>query len=142
MLFLKFTIVVFTTETNILPHDITSFSQTFKQQEFLKDEFHYLNVPPVGISTVYDVFDCTFECLSNPLCFSVNLAASKGDDGKLWCELLSSDKYRNFTKYKGNKTSHHFSIKVRSDFKSKIVKPYITNVFFFCVKMCSDFNHN
>ncbi|KAL9988095.1 hypothetical protein ACROYT_G002498 [Oculina patagonica] len=64
-----------------------------------------------GTFTVYDVFDCTFECLSNSLCFSVNLAASKGADGKLWCELLSSDKYRNFTEYKENKSSHHFAMK-------------------------------
>ncbi len=81
-------------------------------------------MPRVGILSVYDVFDCTFECLTNPLCFSVNLAASKGADGKLWCELLSYDKYRNFTEYKGNKTSHHFAIKVRFDYKIKI-KPAI-----------------
>ena len=30
-------------------------------------------------------------------------------------ELLSSDKYANFTEYKGNKTSHHFAIKVSYD---------------------------
>ena len=66
---------------------------------------------------LYDVFDCTFECLSNHLCFSVNLAASKGADGKLWCELLSSDKYRNFTEFKGNNSAHHFFIPVWSIFK-------------------------
>ncbi|KAL9953969.1 hypothetical protein ACROYT_G041453 [Oculina patagonica] len=94
-----------------MPRDDTSFGQSFKQRQFSKEAFHYLNVPTVGTVSVYDVFDCTFECLSNPLCFSVNLAASKGADGKLWCELLSSDKYRNFTEYKENKTSHHFAIK-------------------------------
>jgi len=60
---------------------------------------------------VYDIFDCTFECLSNPSCLSVNIAAYKGANGELWCELLSSDKYRNSTEYEGNKSSHHFSIK-------------------------------
>ena len=84
--------------------------QSVRQHAFFKDEFYYLNVPTVGVFTVYDVFDCTFECLSNHLCFSVNLAASKGADEKLWCELLSSDKYRNSTEYKGNKSSHHFHI--------------------------------
>ena len=68
---------------------------------------------------VDDVFDCTFECLSNHLCFSVNLAASKGVDGRLWCELLSSDKYRNFTQFKENKSAHHFFITVRSIFTRK-----------------------
>ena len=89
--------------------------QTFKQRTFSKDEFHYLNVPRVGTFTAaHDVFDCTFECLSNHLCLSFNLAASKGADGILWCELLSSDKYRNSTEYNGNQTSHHFSDMVRS----------------------------
>ncbi|XP_066021695.1 uncharacterized skeletal organic matrix protein 5-like [Pocillopora verrucosa] len=32
-------------------------------------------------------------------------------DGKFWCELLSSDKYRNSTELLGNKSSHHFVIK-------------------------------
>ncbi|XP_078351944.1 uncharacterized protein LOC144636605 [Oculina patagonica] len=112
ILFLAFTLITEETqETNIMPRDDTSFGQSFKQRQFSKDEFHFLNVSTVGTVSVYDVFDCTFECLSNPLCFSVNLAASKGADGKFWCELLSSDKYRNFTEYKENKTSHHFAIK-------------------------------
>ena len=83
-----------------------------RQHVFIKDEFHYLNVSRVVAFTVYDVFDCTFECLSNHLCFSVNLAASKGANGERWCELLSSDKYRNFTEYRRNKNSHHFAFKV------------------------------
>ncbi|KAL9953697.1 hypothetical protein ACROYT_G041152 [Oculina patagonica] len=112
ILFLAFSLITEETqETNIMPRDDTSFGQSFKQRQFSKDEFHFLNVPTVGTVSVYDDFDCTFECLSNPLCFSVNLAASKGADGKFWCELLSSDKYRNFTEYKGNRTSHHFAIK-------------------------------
>ena len=71
-----------------------------------------------------DVFDCTLECLSNPFCFSVNLAAFKGAHGKLWCELLSSDKFRNSTEYKGNKSSHHFAIEVGNtlNFDNKPVK--------------------
>ncbi|XP_078351725.1 uncharacterized protein LOC144636394 [Oculina patagonica] len=99
--------------SQMLPQHEDTYStlHSVRQSVFTKHEFHDLNVSRVGIFTVYDVFDCTFECLTNPLCFSVNLAASKATDGKLWCELLSSDKYRNFTEFKGNKTSHHFSIK-------------------------------
>ncbi|XP_078350802.1 uncharacterized protein LOC144635584 [Oculina patagonica] len=77
---------------------------------YLKDEFHYLNVPGIGSIKAYDDFDCTFKCHRNPLCFSVNLAASKGADGKLWCELLSSDKYNNSDEYRENKSSHHFAM--------------------------------
>ena len=87
---------------------LLNFSQTVKQRQFSKDEFHYLNVTRVGTFTVYDIFDCTFECLSNPLCFSFNLAAFKGEDGKFWCDLQSSDRYRNFRVYNDNMTSHHF----------------------------------
>jgi len=69
-------------------------------------------VPNVGTITVDDIFDCTFECLQTPTCVSVNLAVSKGADGKLWCEILSSGKYLIPTEFKENLTSHHFS-KVR-----------------------------
>ncbi|KAL9954487.1 hypothetical protein ACROYT_G042035 [Oculina patagonica] len=78
---------------------------------FSKHEFHYLNVHKAGTFTVNDIFDCTFECLQTPSCVSVNLAASKGADGKLWCEVLSSDKYIDSMEYKGNESSHHLSIK-------------------------------
>ena len=84
-----------------------------RQKVFLEEKFHYLHVPTLGIFSVYDVFDCIFECLSNTLCFSVNLASFKGADGKLWCELLFSDKYRYSTEYRGNQSSHHFYINVR-----------------------------
>ncbi|XP_078350799.1 uncharacterized protein LOC144635581 [Oculina patagonica] len=89
----------------------TSSLRTIRRQVFIKDEFHHLNVPRVGTVAACDVFDCTFECLSNPLCLSVNLATIKGADGKLWCELLSSDKYRNSNEYRENNTSHHHYIK-------------------------------
>ena len=104
----------------VLPSVIDNFKQdwlafdlTFKQRQFSKEEFYYLNVSQVGTFTAYDVFDCIFECLSNNLCFSLNIATSKGASGKLLCELLSSDKYRNAEEYKENRSSHHFSIMVR-----------------------------
>ena len=102
------------TESSILPHleDTYSILQSVRQHSFLKDKFHYLNVSQIGSFILYDIFDCTFECLSNPSCLSVNMAASKGANGDVWCELLSSDKYRNSTEYKRNKSSHHFSIRV------------------------------
>ena len=59
-------------------------------------------------------FDCTVKCLRNPICRSINLAASKNANGKLWCELLSSDRYKNALNYKENKTSHHLFLVVRS----------------------------
>ena len=43
-----------------------------RQDVFVKDEYHFLNVPGIGTITVYDTFDCTFECLSNPSCMFVS----------------------------------------------------------------------
>ena len=90
----------------------TLYHPDLRQDIFVKDDHYYLNVPRIGTYAVYDTLDCTIECLSNPSCFSLNLAASKGADGKLWCELLSSEKYSNPGEYKRNESSHHFSIKV------------------------------
>ena len=98
---------------NFLPAEFnTLYHRDLRQDIFVKDDHHYLNIPRVGTYAVYDTLDCTIECLSNPSCFSLNLAASKGADGKLWCELLSSEKYSNPGEYKRNESSHHFSITV------------------------------
>ena len=105
-------LIFYSSHTESNPEDTYSTLQSVRQQIFVKHEFHYLHVSRVGTFTVYDIFDCTFECLSNPSCLSVNMAAYKGANGELWCELLSSDKYRNSTEYEENKSSHHFSIKV------------------------------
>ena len=86
--------------------------KTLKQRLFSKDELHHLNVTRVGKLTVSDLLDCIVECLKNALCLSINMAAFKGAEGKLWCELLSSDKYRDMKNYKENMSSHHFSILV------------------------------
>ncbi|XP_022780450.1 uncharacterized protein LOC111321749 [Stylophora pistillata] len=93
--------------------DICSAPRTTRQQLFMRGELGYLDVSKIGTNRVDDSFECIFKCLSHPACLSVNLASSKGfdHDGKFWCELLPSDKYRNFTKYSENKSSHHFVIK-------------------------------
>ena len=90
----------------------TMYHHSLRQDVFIKEEYHYLNVPKVGTFTVYDNLDCTLECLGNPSCLSFNLAAYKGADAKLRCELLSSEKYSNPEEYKRKESFHHFSIKV------------------------------
>jgi len=100
-------VFVFFPVGNAFQPDCTSFSQTVKQRQFSKDDFHHLNVTRVASFTVYDIFDCTFECLSSPLCSSFILAR---EDEKLWCDLLSSDKHNE------NMTPHYFFIMVRSGF--------------------------
>ena len=46
------------------------------------------------------------------MCLSINMAAFKGADGKLWCELLSSDKNRDSVNHKENTRSLHLFIQV------------------------------
>ena len=122
-------IVVLTTETNILEQDDSS-SQSHDWLLFSVDEFRYLNGARVGLSTAYSDFDCTLKCLRNPLCLSINLAASKDVNGKLWCELLSSDRYRNTLHYRENMTSHHFFLLdlVGSVLDAAILLDYISKI--------------
>ena len=89
-------------------------SLAFRQRLFSVEEYHYLDVPKVGIFTAIDDFDCTFKCRNNRSCFSVNLAASRESNGKLWCELLSLNKSRNAKYFDENKSWHHFSMTVGS----------------------------
>ena len=89
-----------------------SLSPMVRQRVILKETFHYLHAPSIGTLAAHDVFDCTFECLSNPLCSSLNLASSNRADGTLWCEFLSSDRYRNPKEYRRNQSSHHLYFKV------------------------------
>lgn len=88
------------------------YHHSLRQDVFIKEEYHYLNVSKLGTFTVYDSLVCTFECLGNPSCLSINLAAYKGADEKILCELLGSEKYSNPKQFKSNNKSHHFSIKV------------------------------
>ena len=84
--------------------------QAAEQSYFLKEEFHYLDVTQIRKFTIFNMFHCTLACLRNNLCLSLNMASSRGTEGKLWCELLSSDKNRNAENYHKNTSSHHFSI--------------------------------
>ena len=88
------------------------YHHSLRQDVFIKEEYHYLNVSKVGTLTVYNSLDCSFECLGNPSCLSINLAAYKGADEKVLCELLGSEKNSNPKQFKSNNNSHHFSIKV------------------------------
>ena len=78
---------------------------------FVADMFHYLNVDKVGSALVKKLSECNFNCLNAVSCFSFNLAASP-DGGKLWCELLATDKYNASDKFQVNESSHHYSIYV------------------------------
>ena len=113
------------------------YHHSLRQDVFIKDEYHYLNVSKVGTFTVYDSLDCSFECLGNPSCLSFNLAAYKGADGKLRCELLSPEKYSSPEEYKRNESFHHFSIKVGENLCIEFIKVR----FFFDIPVYAIFNN-
>ena len=95
-------------ETNTADYRVTDLIQGL----FSADEFLYLNVPRVGIISVRDDLECTMRCLQHPSCISVNLAL----EIRLWCELLSSDKYSNPKEFRQNESSYHYHIVVRTLF--------------------------
>ena len=92
--------------------------QSITRRLFIAEEFHQLNVSRVETVEVWDIFDCALKCVRNPLCFSMNLAASKAADGKLWFELLSSDKYRDTAEYRGNTSAHHYRMEAKKVFSA------------------------
>ena len=80
---------------------------------FNAHEFSYLNITNIGSEIVQDTIDCGIACVAMPSCFSFNLLALPDANGKLLCELLPSDKYRNSEMFFPNQAFHHFSIPVR-----------------------------
>ena len=76
-------------------------------------KFSYLNITNIGSELVQDTIDCGDECVAMPSCFSFNLLALADASGKLSCELLPSDIYRNTEMLFPNQAFHHFSIPVR-----------------------------
>ena len=85
-----------------------------KFANLIEDKFHYLNVSKVGSALVSTFIDCSVACIKTVSCFSFNLAASPDIDGKLWCELLATDKYNASDKFEVNQFFHHYSIDVGS----------------------------
>ncbi|XP_067039834.1 uncharacterized protein [Acropora muricata] len=90
----------------------SSFHDSHKRQEiFLKEDNHSLDVSVVATQIARDIFECIFKCLRNPFCLSLNVAAFKDATGQLRCDLLSSDKHRNPDDFKSNDSSHYLFIK-------------------------------
>ena len=59
---------------------------------------------------VVEPIDCSFACLRNAFCVSLNVAAVADGKGKYWCELLSSNMHSDAAKLAANYQSHHYSL--------------------------------
>lgn len=56
--------------------------------------------------------ECTFECVNNHECYSVNFASGSDDNGKHSCELLKVDKFSRPNNVYKTKEFNHYFIKV------------------------------
>ena len=61
---------------------------------FKLDQRQKLVGTKIASSLVSDIIDCTFNCLSETLCKSFNIAASPDSENLYKCELLDIDKHR------------------------------------------------
>ncbi len=74
--------------------------------------FHALDDKLIETAYVETVKHCLLKCVKNRQCFSTNFGVTLRDDGKVLCELLSSDKYNSSGSFQQSSSFHHFSILV------------------------------
>ncbi|KAL9966881.1 hypothetical protein ACROYT_G025018 [Oculina patagonica] len=72
--------------------------------------FHALDDKLIETAYVETVKHCLLKCVKNRQCFSTNFGVTLRDDGKVLCELLSSDKYNSSGSFQQSSSFHHFSI--------------------------------
>ncbi|PFX13708.1 Contactin-associated protein-like 2 [Stylophora pistillata] len=77
--------------------------------KFKCDLFRYLWDEKLSSFKVEDKLSCTFLCVGEPKCYSLNTAANLDSNDLYLCELLASDKYRATGKFFANATFHHFN---------------------------------
>ena len=87
-------------------------TQGIKYANFVKNPSNRLNVAVLDSLMVYRPVDCTFQCLNNQDCYSVNFATTTSLDGRHSCELLSTDKFHNSGDLVLHESYDHFNIKV------------------------------
>ena len=75
---------------------------------------HSLNVSHILLTiSVSDYIQCSFSCLQIVSCFSFNLATVQDINSKQYaCQLLPTDKYRNFDHFVSSQEYHHYAIPV------------------------------
>ena len=99
---------------------------------FKAHKFSYLNITSLGTDYVVSGKECGVACVSISPCLSFNLAAFHDINGKVLCELLSSDKYNNSDKFISSQSFHHLSIVVRPSLTVSL-KSFLITVFLFFV---------
>jgi len=71
-----------------------------------------LNAIKLASQEVSKLGECTFECINNKECYSVNFGGILG--GKYSCELLGTDRFSESSKLVASEEFDHYYIKVRN----------------------------
>lgn len=98
--------------------NVASLSVSFKRTsdsavhygQFVGNAFSKLITSSIATLHVASLGECTFECIKNRECFSVNF----GDQtqGEHICELLNEDKFNRSDKFAPSHDFHHYNLKV------------------------------
>lgn len=86
-------------------------TDTLNLAKFKPIQFHVLNAAKLESHSVSDIFDCTFFCVQNKKCVSLNIQVVPNKRQLLHCELLGDDMFHSPDKLQGNGTFHHFAVK-------------------------------
>ena len=105
---------------------------------FKAHKFSYLNITSIGTDFVLNQKECGVACVNISPCFSFNLAAFYDINGRMLCELLSSDKYNNSDEFISSQSFHHFSIVVSALMSACLKEVHFHKffIYFFLVKYC------
>lgn len=80
---------------------------------FVKHENSYLNVSALMSGFIRQPGECALVFADLPNAFSFNFAVNPDEYGRHACDILSTDKYNDSSKFLTNKTGFaHYSIKV------------------------------
>lgn len=87
-------------------------TKRFQYAIFQDNLFHFLDGKRIETAYVETRKHCLLKCVKNRQCFSINTGVNSRHDGKVLCELLSSDKYSSSGSFQQSSAFHHYSISV------------------------------
>ncbi len=81
---------------------------------FVGNPFTRLTASVLATLQVSSLGECTFECINNHECFSVNFG-DQAEEGKHICELINTDRFSQPDKFVISQDFHHYNIKVSKE---------------------------
>lgn len=87
-------------------------TKRFQYAIFQDNLFYALDGKRIETAYVETRKHCLLKCVKNRQCFSINIGVNSRHDGKVLCELLSSDKYSSSGSFQQSSAFHHYSISV------------------------------